>query len=123
MAASEIAKELAGAVALAADEKGALDPVALDVSERVYLTDIFLVLSADSDRGVRAIADAVDDTMLEHGIKRLRREGVEQAHWVLLDYDHLVVHIFIQEEREFYNLERLWGDCPRVELNLPVNPQ
>ncbi|OKL47764.1 ribosome silencing factor [Boudabousia liubingyangii] len=119
MTASEISIELARLATEAALERGAIDPVAIDVSERVFLTDIFLVLSADSDRGVRAVADAVDEAMLKAGHKRLRREGHDQARWILQDYDHLVIHVFLQEDRDFYDLERLWADGPRVDLQLP----
>ncbi|AOZ72726.1 ribosome silencing factor [Boudabousia tangfeifanii] len=120
MAVSELALDLVRKAALKAYQRGALEPVALDVSERVFLTDVFLVLSADSQRGVKAAADAVDEAMVAEGIRPLRREGADAANWVLMDYDHFVVHIFLDEQREFYGLERLWGDCPSVDLQLPA---
>jgi ribosome-associated protein len=66
-----------------------------------------------------AISDAVEDALNEAGVKTLRREGKEQGHWVLLDFGDLVVHVFHQEDRQYYSLERLWRDCPVVPLDLP----
>ncbi len=100
----------------AARAKGAEDPVAFDVSGPLPLVDVFLLLSGSSERQVAAIADAVEDAMLEAGVKRLRREGRHEARWVLLDFGDLVVHVFHEQERTFYGLERLWKDCPVVAI-------
>ena len=73
--------------------------------------------------GVAAIADEIEDKMLENGFKRLRREGRDQARWVLLDFGDLVVHVFHEEERTFYGLERLWKDCPVISVELPARAE
>lgn len=116
MTATDRAIELTYAAARAAAEKKAEEIIALDVSERLALTDVFLVLSGRNDRQVRAIVDAVEEALLKAGAKRRMREGMEDAHWVLLDYDDVIVHVQQAEDREFYALERLWKDCPVVEL-------
>lgn len=90
---------------------------AIDVSQRLVLTDAFLVVSGSTERQVRAIADAVEEAVEKSGHPRLRREGLEgEAHWVILDFGDLMVHIQQDEDREFYALEKLWGDCPNIEL-------
>lgn len=100
----------------AADIK-ATSIIALDVSERLVLTDVFLVVSGSTERQVRSIVNEVEDKMHEAGYKRLRREGLEgEAHWVLLDFGDVMVHVQQDEDREFYALEKLWGDCPTIEL-------
>lgn len=105
--------------ALAADSKGGSDLVALDVSEPLPLVDIFLLVTGRNERNVGAIADEVEDKLLESGHKRLRREGRREGRWVLLDFGDLVVHVFHEEERVYYALERLWKDCPVVPIELP----
>lgn len=120
MAASEHTRELAQVAAAAAESKGGEDLVAIDVSEPLPLVDAFLLVSGRSERNVAAIADEIEDAMLERGVKRLRREGREQARWVLLDFGDLVVHVFHEEERTFYGLERLWKDCPVIPIDLPA---
>jgi ribosome-associated protein len=119
MTASAEARELLHLAAVAADSKAGEDLVALDVSGPLPLTDIFLLVSGNSERNVVAISDAVEDALNEAGVKTLRREGKEQGHWVLLDFGDLVVHVFHQEDRQYYSLERLWRDCPVVPLDLP----
>lgn len=116
MAATERAVELAIAAARAAAEKKAEEIIAIDVSERLALTDVFLVLSGSNDRQVRAIVDAVEEAMARAGAKRRMREGFEEAHWVLLDYDEIMIHVQQAEDREYYALERLWKDCPVIPL-------
>lgn len=116
MAADQRARELAIAAARAASDKKASFGTALDVSERLALTDIFVIISAANERQVRAVVDAVDEAMHRAEAPRVRREGFEEAHWVVLDYSDIVVHVFHDEDREFYALERLWGDCPEIEL-------
>ena len=110
--------ELVQIAAEAADSKGGEDLVALDVSEPLPLVDAFLLVTGTSERNVAAIADEVEDRMLQAGVKRLRREGRSEARWVLLDFGDLVVHVFHEEERTFYGLERLWKDCPVVPIQL-----
>ena len=116
MAATERAVELTIAAARAAAEKKAEEIIAIDVSERLALTDVFLVLSGSNDRQVRAIVDAVEEAMARAGAKRRMREGFEEAHWVLLDYDEIMIHVQQDEDREYYALERLWKDCPVIPL-------
>lgn len=108
--------DLAVAAARAAAEKKAEEIIAIDVSERLALTDVFVVLSGRNDRHVRSIVDAVDEEMLKQGAKRKLREGFAEGHWVLLDYGDIIVHVQQEEDREFYALERLWKDCPLLEL-------
>lgn len=120
MSATPEAIELALAAARAAADKKAEEIIAIDVSERLALTDIFLVVSAASDRQVRSVVDAIDEAMHVAGAKRKLREGWEEAHWVLVDYGDVVCHVQQSEDREFYALERLWNDCPRIELPADV---
>lgn len=116
MTATPEAVDLARAAARAAADRKAEEIIGIDVSERLALTDVFVVISAANDRQVRAVVDAVDEAMLRAGAKRRLREGLEEAHWVLVDYSDVVIHVQQTEDREFYALERLWGDCPRVDL-------
>jgi ribosome-associated protein len=114
--ASERALELASAAALAAEDKLATDVVALDVSEQLVITDVFLLASAPNDRQVKAIVDSIEEALLLLGAKPVRREGTREGRWVLLDYVDVVVHVQHSEEREYYSLERLWRDCPVLPL-------
>lgn len=116
MTASDRALELTIAAARAAADKKAAQIVALDVSERLPLTDVFLICSGANERQVDAIVEAVDEAMHKAGVTHVRREGVSTSRWVLLDYTEIVVHVQHAEDREFYNLERLWRDCPPVTL-------
>ena len=116
MTASDRARELALAAAEAAADKIASDIVAMDVSEQLVITDVFLLASAPNERQVGSIVDAVQDKLSALGSKPLRREGERDGRWVLLDYGEIVVHVQHDEERIFYALERLWKDCPRIEL-------
>lgn len=120
MAATAEAREMLQIAAVAADAKGGEDLVALDVSEPLPLVDIFLLVTGRSERNVAAIADEVEDRLIEAGHKRLRREGRQEARWVLLDFGDLVVHVFHEQERVYYGLERLWKDCPVVPVELPA---
>ncbi|WP_414683767.1 ribosome silencing factor [Microbacterium sp.] len=107
----------------AADKLGGEDFVALDVSEPLPLVDVFLLVTGRSERNVAAIADEVEDRLLEAGHKRLRREGRQEARWVLLDFGDLVVHVFHPEERTYYGLERLWKDCPTVPFEVAAHAE
>lgn len=113
---------LAQAAAAAASDKLAEDIVAFDVSEVLAIADIFLVCSASSERQVGAIVDAVEERLREFGAKPVHREGERDYRWVLLDYLDVVIHVQHDEERAFYALERLWRDCPVVELALDAAP-
>lgn len=120
MAASDRALELVRIAALAADSKSGEDVVALDVSGPLPLTDVFLLATGRNERNVLSIASEVEDKLNEAGVKTLRREGRTEGRWVLLDFGDLVVHVFHEEDRMYYALERLWKDCPVVPLDLPV---
>ena len=119
--ASPEAVELVTVAAEAAADKLATDIVALDVSERLALTDVFLLCTAENDRQVRAVVDAVEAALDLRDIDPLRREGQQEGRWVLLDYGDIVVHVQQGEERVFYGLERLWKDCPVIALPEAVN--
>lgn len=101
----------------AADAKGATAPVALDVAEHFGLADAFLVLSGSVERNVQAISDSIEDALNGAGVRTIRREGRESGRWVLIDFGDLIVHIFHHEERDFYQLERLWQDCPVIDVS------
>ena len=114
MAATQRAIELAQAAAAAAQDKLAQDVVGLDVSGQLALTDVFVIASAPNERQVGAVVDAVEERLLQLGAKPLRREGQHEGRWVLLDFSDIVVHVMHSEDRQFYDLERLWKDCPHV---------
>ena len=116
MTASDRALELVTVAARAASDKLATDVVAIDVSDHLVITDVFLLASAPNDRQVRAIVDAVEEALQKRGAKPVRREGEREGRWVLLDYGEVVVHVQHAEERTYYALERLWRDCPEIPL-------
>ncbi len=95
-------------------------PVAMDVSEVTSFADVFVVLSGRSDRQVRAIVDAIERKLKEHGEQPLGIEGYDTASWILMDCNDVIVHVFAPETREHYDLERLWGDAPLIDLELPT---
>ena len=121
MTASPESVQLAIAAALAASEKLAEDIIAIDVSEHVVITDVFLMCSAANDRQVAGVVDAIEDALLKLGSKTLRREGEQENHWVLLDYGDIVIHVQLAEERIHYAIERLWKDCPLIAFPVEVN--
>lgn len=116
MPASEEALAVAIAAAEAASDKLAEDILAIDVSEQLVITDIFLLCSAANDRQVKAIVDAIEERAAQLGAKPLRREGEPENRWVLLDFGDVVIHVQLAEERIHYALERLWRDCPTIPL-------
>ena len=116
MTATDRALEMIRVAAQAASDKLAENIVAFDVSDQLVITDAFLLCSAANDRQVRAIVDEIEDKLRALGAKPLRREGERDGRWVLLDYADIVVHVQHEEERSFYALERLWRDCPVIEL-------
>ena len=116
MPATDHALDVALTAARAASGLKAEEIIALDVSERLVLTDVFLLASGTNERQVAAIVDAVEDTLHAKGIKALRREGVREARWALLDFGDVIVHVQHAEDRQYYSLERLWSDCPVIEL-------
>ena len=118
MPATQRATELAIVAARAASDLKAEEIIALDVSEQLVLTDVFLIASASNERQVVAIVDAVEEAMHKAGAKALRREGKSEARWVLIDFGDVVVHVQHSEDRVYYALERLWKDCPVVPFEL-----
>ncbi|HOB57857.1 MAG TPA: ribosome silencing factor [Rhodoglobus sp.] len=120
MTASARARELLTVMALAADSKQGEDLVALDVSGPLPLTDIFFLATGRNERNVQAIATEIEDKMIEAGAKPLRREGRAEGRWILLDFGDVVAHVFHEEDRLYYSLERLWKDCPAIALDLPA---
>jgi ribosome-associated protein len=112
--ATEEARELGLAAASAAADKLATDIILIDVSERLVITDVFVIATGSNERQVEAIVDSVEERLGQLGAKPLRREGRRDGRWVLLDYADVVVHVQHAEERVFYGLERLWRDCPTI---------
>src|SRR4051794_35311554 len=112
MTATEEAMDLAQVAAQAAADKLATDIVLIDVSERLAITDVFVIATGGNERQVEAIVDSVEEKLRQVGAKPVRREGQRDGRWVLLDYVDIVVHVQHAEERVFYALERLWKDCP-----------
>ena len=115
--ATDRALELTRMAAQAASSKLATDIVALDVSDRLAITDVFLVCSASNERQVKAVVDGIEEALDAIDLDPVRREGERGGRWILLDYLELVVHVQHVEEREFYGLERLWKDCPAIDLS------
>ena len=116
MSATDRALEIALDAARAASSRKAEEIIALDVSERLVLTDVFLIASATNERQVKAIVDAIEEALHARGVKAIRREGLREARWVLLDFGDVVVHVQHADDRVYYALERLWADCPVIDL-------
>lgn len=100
----------------AALEKKACDLVVLDVKELTSIADYFIICSGRSDRQVQSIAQGLQEDALEEGFKPFAVEGTQRGHWVLMDFSDVIVHIFYEPVREFYDLDGLWGDAPRATL-------
>lgn len=119
MTAAQESLDLVRVAARAAEDKHGTQLNAYDLSEAMGLVDAFLIVSASNERLVEAIVDEVEDQLREQlSLKPLRREGKAGGHWVLLDYGDVVVHVQHEEDRAFYALDRLWGDAPRIPLDL-----
>lgn len=111
------AREIALLAAEAANDKIAADVVVLDVAQTLVITAYFVIATGSTDRQVRSIADEVEDQLREKaGVKPIGREGEREGKWVLLDFGDVVVHVFQPDERDYYRLEKLWSDAPRVDL-------
>jgi ribosome-associated protein len=106
-------------LAEAAVERKAQDLLALDVHQLTSFADAFLIATGTSDRHVRSVADAVLEASEGLGMPPLGVEGYDEGRWVLIDLNEVVVHVFQAEVREYYDLERLWGDAPDIELGQP----
>jgi ribosome-associated protein len=107
--------DIAVAAARAAGDKQARRVAVLDVRDLIVITDYFVIASGTTERQVRTIADEVETALRTRGVRPARREGETEGLWVLLDFVDVVVHVFREEERDFYDLERLWADAPTVE--------
>lgn len=114
---------MATIAANAAAAKLANDVVVIDVSGQLVITDCFVIASASNERQVNAIVDEVEEKMLKSGYKPARREGAREGRWTLLDYRDIVVHIQHQDDRNFYALDRLWGDCPVLPVEFDDSDQ
>ena len=109
------AKEFAIAAAKIAQERRCTDIVVLDLRGLSPATDYFVIATGTSDRQMRAVADEISQMGREHDMRRFGRAGYEQSRWILLDFVDVVVHLFDQEYRQFYDLELLWGDAERID--------
>lgn len=98
----------------AIDDKFGTDIVMLDISEVSIMAEYFIIASASNPNQLKALTDAVEFALHEHGIKLQHSEGVQSARWILLDFSYIVVHLFCQEDREYYKLDKLWGDAKEV---------
>lgn len=114
MTATDTARELSLVAAQAAADKNATDIIVIDVSDRLPLTDCFVIVTGSNERQVGAIVDAISEKLAKAGVKAVRREGERDGRWVLLDFGEVVVHVQHAEERVFYALDRLWSDCPTI---------
>ena len=112
-------REIAIAAARAAGAKQAADVVILDVGEIIGITDYFVICSAASERQIRTVVEEIEKAVRDLGERPVRREGEQNGGWWLLDYVDAVVHVFGEEERDYYDLERLWSDAARVDWEEP----
>lgn len=120
MTATARALDITQSAARAASAIKAEDIVALDVSGQTPIADVFLIATASNERQVTAIAEGIEQALLETGVKAIRREGVREGRWALMDFNDLIVHVMHQEDRAYYSLERLWKDCPVVDVPADV---
>lgn len=111
------AEEKAAFASRVAADKKASEVVVLDMRQASAITDYFLICSGGSERQVQAIADAIDEQLSRSGSASLGIEGYREGRWILMDYGDVIMHIFSQETREFYDLERLWANAPKVEVD------
>jgi ribosome-associated protein len=107
-------RRAAVAAARAAASKQARDVVVLDVRDLIVITDYFVIASGTSDRQVRSVAEEIERAVKAHGLRPVRREGEREGRWVLLDFVDFVAHVFQDQDRQYYELERLWADAPPV---------
>ncbi len=122
MTASNRAVQSAIIAANAAREKLGLDVVAFDVSDQLGIAEVFLVVGANNERQAKSIADEIERQLTAIHEKPARVEGLREGRWVLLDYFDLVVHVQQDDERHYYDLERLWRDSPRIDLPIEILP-
>jgi ribosome-associated protein len=101
-------------------DKKACDLVVLDVHEHTSIADYFIVCSGRSDRQVQSIAQGIEENAAEEGFKPFAVEGAQRGHWALIDFSDVIVHVFYEPVREFYDLDGLWGHAPKAKLPEPV---
>ncbi|MFQ6791809.1 ribosome silencing factor [Thomasclavelia sp.] len=101
----------------ALDDKLGKDIVAIDMEMASYMYDTFVICSADNERLMSALQDSVEEKCFEHGFEAKNIEGRRNSKWLLMDYGDIVVHIFDKDERDLYNLEKLWADMPRIDIS------
>jgi ribosome-associated protein len=111
------AEEKAALASRIAADKKAMDVVVLDMRDASSITDYFLICSGGSDRQVQAIADAIEEQLEQSGLDSLGVEGYREGRWILMDYGDVLVHVFSQETRDFYDLERLWANAPKIDFS------
>lgn len=107
----------------ALDDKKGMDVVLLDVGDLLSITEVFVIVTGSSRPHVRTLAESVSEKLKDHGRRPLRTEGAAEAEWVLLDFGDFVVHVFQEQPRDFYGLERLWGDAPRLAWEPSVHSE
>ncbi len=117
MPASPKSRHLAKLAAEAALDKLATDVTLIDVSSRFPLSDMFVIASAANHRQIKAVCEGIGKALSVEGVKPLNREGQSDSHWILLDYEEIVVHVQLAEDRDYYSIERLWKDCPIEVVN------
>lgn len=115
--------EIAGIAAKALDDKKARDVKVLKTAEQTVLADYFVICNGTSSTHIKALVDEVDKQLSEAGEPPIRREGLRSDIWVLMDFGSVIVHVFTDEARKFYNLERLWSDTEEVPLSSLPSPQ
>ncbi|MDI3281286.1 MAG: ribosome silencing factor [Bacillota bacterium] len=109
------AQQIARLAAAAAEEKKAIDVLILDVSQLTVITDYFVIASGTTATQVQAVAEAVEEKLKAEGIRPLRRDGTPGGQWLVLDYGGVMVHILQEEQRDYYDLEGLWYEAPRLK--------
>lgn len=109
-------KKIAQAIAKIADDKKAKDIVVLDLKDLSAFTDYFVICSGTSDRQVKTIAGAIEMEMKKKDVRPIGMEGYETGHWVLVDFGDVVAHVFYDDERHYYQLEKLWADAPQLKI-------
>ena len=116
-------RELALDMAKILYEKGGIDIQILQVDHLTTITDYFVIVSGRNVQAVRALAEDVDEKLLEKGIEPRRREGMNESRWIVMDYASVILHVFHPEEREYYNIERLWKSVDNFETYVPTEKQ
>ena len=114
------AEEKAALISQVVADKKAMDVVVLHMGDASSITDYFLICSGGSERQVQAIADGIDAQLKQLGIASLGVEGYREGRWILMDYGDVIVHVFSRETRDFYDLERLWANAPRIDLSREI---